>query len=1003
MDGRRHSVDIPISRTLVALRRVKSLRDPSTNSMGKFSAFLENSNWETNSSNGISLGFEKNDNALFMRNEAYPGVKDPDCGVRKPNSKLESHETAGWVENGGSNGIIHAERPNLDQSTKAVVEKNKSPSERYCRVVTKQGLELACIASSNDCGEGGDSCNERNEESVQVANPPKKKSKYRNQYRSSRPAVDNVLNQLGSPQFSANGALEGSCHVMPQYDSEDFDIVDSVNHGCGISSCWLGTPRLRGSNLLPDVEEQPLLSGDGGETLLAGERGCWELYSNGVTSISESRNVYQKFRPKLFSELVGQSVVARSLLNTISTGRIHPFYLFHGPRGTGKTSASRIFAAALNCLSLDAEKPCGLCLECVLFFSGRNKDVVEVDCLKINKMERIRSVMKSAGIPPLSSRFKTFIFDECQLLREETWGTILSSLDELSRHVIFIMITPDLDKLPRTAVSRSQKYHFPKIKDIDIANHLGKICAEEGGEFDQDALEFIACKSNGSLRDGEMMLEQLSLLGKRISMPLVYELIGAVSDDELLELLHLALSSDTSNTVKRARELMRSRIDPMQLISQLANLIMDILAGKRVLGGRFSEASTQQLSHALKILSETEKQLRMSKSQTTWLTAALLQLSSVGSSMDLNEARLCSRTEYPQDLDGNFCSTSSTGESLKHVANCACESSESCQVRMQNDEETLTSIWSKAIAKCESHSLKNFLQRRGILSSICLKQGLAVAELKFSHPDYVSKAEKSWKSIANALQQTLCCNVEIRINLVNGAFPRKHARANKLSFSLFGCSRKKNNKSEISESGSDPSEISDFASKRIIKMDKVNDTCSSECVSQTQQKATVRTIRNNDGNALTIGMVNADWTDSMQLQHCFEVDYFNKGSNHGCKDFLALEPEKNHGCFPRSVKHLKRSYSSNESRMICPLGQQSGNWALSIPNKTSETQFCASDPHITCTRPINCCSGNIDISSRSSKFHCWRTVVSPFKKALRLKRQPENSHLQLVMPCAPAT
>lgn len=247
-----------------------------------------------------------------------------------------------------------------------------------------------------------------------------------------------------------------------------------------------------------------------------------------------------------------------------------------------------------------------------------------------------------------------------------------------------------------------------------------------------------------------------------------------------------------------------------------------------------------------------------------------------------------------------------------------------------------------------------------------MRSGLAVAELKFSHPDYVSKAEKSWKLIANALQQTLCCNVEIRINLVNGAFPKKHARVKKLSFGLFGCSRGKHHKPELSESGSDPSEISDFASKRVIKMDKVNETCSSECVSQTshacyQQKATVRTIRNNDGNALTIGMVNADWTDSMQLQHCLDGDCFNKGSNCECKDFLALEPENNHGCFPRSVKHLKRSYSSNESRMICPLGQQSGNWALSIPNKTSETQFCASDPHISCSRPINCCSGNIDM------------------------------------------
>ncbi|KAF2293238.1 hypothetical protein GH714_040594 [Hevea brasiliensis] len=164
------------------------------------------------------------------------------------------------------------------------------------------------------------------------------------------------------------------------------------------------------------------------------------------------------------------------------------------------------------------------------------------------------------------------------------------------------------------------------------------------------ALDFIAARSNGSLRDAEMMLDQLSLLGKRITMSLAYELIGVVSDDELLDLLDLALSSDTSNTVIRARDLMRSRIDPMQLVTQLANLIMDILAGKcqedtsevrRKFSRRHaSEMDMQRLSHALKILSETEKQLRMSKNQSTWLTVALLQLSSLESpSLDANDPK----------------------------------------------------------------------------------------------------------------------------------------------------------------------------------------------------------------------------------------------------------------------------------------------------------------------------------------------------------------------------
>lgn len=264
-----------------------------------------------------------------------------------------------------------------------------------------------------------------------------------------------------------------------------------------------------------------MLFKDVAETASFGQR-SWKLIAN-----ETPRSFSQKFRPKSFDELVGQNVVTKSLLNAISKGRITSLYIFHGPRGTGKTSASRIFAAALNCLSLEECKPCGLCRECVLFFSGRIRDVKEIDSVRINRAERIRSLIKNASIPPVSSRFKVFIIDECHLLHGETWATILNSLENFSQHSVFVMITPDLEKLPRSAVTRSQRYHFPKIKDADIATRLGNICVEEGIDFDLVALDFIAAKSNGSLRDAEMMLDQLSLLGKRITMSLAYELVSA--------------------------------------------------------------------------------------------------------------------------------------------------------------------------------------------------------------------------------------------------------------------------------------------------------------------------------------------------------------------------------------------------------------------------------------------------------------------------------------------
>ncbi|XP_016563751.2 protein STICHEL-like 2 isoform X3 [Capsicum annuum] len=968
MDGRRHSVDVPISKTLVALRRVKSLRDPSTNSISKYSTMVDKLNWETHSSNAITLGFENrqevrydedssalrnNGFVLYANREEYAG------------DQLVSPQMEPW------NGNV--EMSNVRQ-TNEVQRGNKSASKRLGHPHSRrdEGMIMTGTTPSNAWEEGNGSSKESNEGAVQAKDvvhyATKRHCRQKKHTRSSRTAAGDVLSRVGSPYFSVSDApIESSNHAISLYGNEDVDNVDSDHGGCGISSCWLGTPKFRGSSPLTNMEERPLLSAGIGETLLALQRRSLTRDNNGVASHSESpRNLSQKFRPKSFSEMVGQNVVSRSLLNAISSGRINSFYLFHGPRGTGKTCASRIFAAALNCLSSDAERPCGVCRDCVLYFSGRSRDVREVDSLKINKMERIRMLIKNAVTPPVSSKFKIFIFDECHLLREETWTSILNHLEELSRHVIFIMITPDLDKLPRGAVSRSQKYHFSKIKEVDISKRLHEICEVEGIDFNQDALDFIACKSNGSLRDGEIMLEQLSLLGKRITMPLVYELIGAVSDDELLELLHLALSSDTLNTVKRARELMRSRIDPMQLVSQLANLIMDILAGKcqrsacevedRLFSRHISEAEKQQLSHALKVLSETEKQLRMSKNQTTWLTAALLQLNSVGSSVNAKDGSLCLRTVYEQDPDGHPCSTSSTSESLKHLTSCACESMESCKRGMQDDKETLASIWYRATEMCESNSLANFL-RRGKLSSICLKQGLAIAELEFYCPKDISKAEKSWKPIANALQRTLCCNVEIRINLVPGWFPKKYSRVKRLSYRLFNCSLGKPHSKM--ERLSEASENSDSASKRVIMVDKVVETCSSECLSQNSQICgrEIMTIRNSDGNALSIGSDTPQilLTDGSLQTPQLESDCLKERSTCKCRDLFTIESEQKSSCFPRTVGLLKRSRSSNASHMTFSITQPQSNLVLSIPNKTP----CQS--HIPCSSLNDHSSGNLDL------------------------------------------
>lgn len=478
-ETRRHSVDVPITRTLVALRRVRSLRDPCTTSMSKFASLLDNVKWETGSNNGISLQFvDHGDDACKVDNGPVGLLP------------FGSYSIMEELENGCDLHKFSSKVLNVEGDA---CSRSRSPSsERFCGDLSVKGRELACnVPSISHVEEAASAGRYRTHCSTKVAS-----------------SVGEYGSRLGSPMTSTNHSY---------YGDEDVDFDNYSNRGCGITNCWSRTPRYRGSNQSSDVEEYPLLPGNGN-----GE-------SDVMTPSHEvlTRSLSQKFRPKSFDELVGQEVVVKCLLSTILRGRITSVYLFHGPRGTGKTSTSKIFAAALNCLSQAAHsRPCGLCSECKSYFSGHSRDVMEMDSGKLNRPSYLRSLIKSASLPPVSSRFKVFIIDECQLLCQETWGTLLNSLDNFSQHSVFILVTSELEKLPRNVLSRSQKYHFSKVCDADISNKLAKICMEEGIDFDQGAIDFIASKSDGSLRDAEIMLDQLSLLGKRITTSLAYKLVS---------------------------------------------------------------------------------------------------------------------------------------------------------------------------------------------------------------------------------------------------------------------------------------------------------------------------------------------------------------------------------------------------------------------------------------------------------------------------------------------
>ncbi|KAK6159764.1 hypothetical protein DH2020_003145 [Rehmannia glutinosa] len=547
-------------------------------------------------------------------------------------------------------------------------------------------------------------------------------------------------------------------------------------------------------------------------------------------SPENTRSLSQKYRPTFSEELIGQNIVVKTLTSAVSRGRIAPLYLFHGPRGIGKTSTARIFAAALNCLATEETKPCGVCRECADFISGKSRYIREVDGSNKKGMEEIKNLFNKISVvyPSALPQYKVVVIDECHLLRSKTWLAFLRLLEKPLPRVVFIFVTTNIDNMPRAILSQCQKHIFNKISDGDIVTRLRKISSDERLDVESNALELIASNADGSLRDAETMLEQLSLFGKRITKSLVNELIGVVSDDKLLDLLELAMSSNATETVIRARELMDSGVDPIILMSQLVTLIVDIIAGTypsvdaknndSFFGGRsLTERELERLKHALTLLSEAEKHLRLSSERSTWFTATLLQLGSLPSpdrkTLSTSSRRQSSNTteedhismhkeatpqkqrndaqfvpekaafsnaiskEKPVSLTGavsldskNNQSQFIDGENLT-VPHDDCKSGGTTLTCTES--KMLIDIWLKCIEKCHSKTLRQLLHSYGKLVSISEMKGGFIAQVAFEESNIKTRAEGFLSSITNSFEIVLRCNVEVKLILLQDSPDKK--------------------------------------------------------------------------------------------------------------------------------------------------------------------------------------------------------------------------------------
>ena len=254
-------------------------------------------------------------------------------------------------------------------------------------------------------------------------------------------------------------------------------------------------------------------------------------------------SLYRKYRPQSFKDLVNQEHIKTTLLNSLKRNHLSQAYLFAGPRGTGKTTAARLLAKALNCSSRNPE-PCNRCLSCKEQNKLSSLDLIEIDAASNRGIDEIRELRERIKLAPAFSAYKIFIIDEVHMLTPEAFNALLKTLEEPPAHIVFILATTEPHKIPATVLSRCQRFDFLPLTILDMVLRLKKISKAEAIKFDEDGLRMIAAAANGGMRDAISILDQLSSSGRKISINLVQETLGVVPERATLKIFESLIKKD---------------------------------------------------------------------------------------------------------------------------------------------------------------------------------------------------------------------------------------------------------------------------------------------------------------------------------------------------------------------------------------------------------------------------------------------------------------------------
>lgn len=301
--------------------------------------------------------------------------------------------------------------------------------------------------------------------------------------------------------------------------------------------------------------------------------------------------LYRKYRSQTFGQLVGQQVVARTLRQAVEQDKISHAYLFSGPRGTGKTSVAKIFAKAMNCPNQVNGEPCNDCYICEAITNGSLEDVIEIDAASNNGVDEIRDIRDKSTYAPSLAKHKVYIIDEVHMLSTGAFNALLKTLEEPTENVVFILATTELHKIPATILSRVQRFEFKSIKLPDIVHHLESILATEGIAYEADAVQIIARRAEGGMRDALSILDQaLSLTaGSELTTEIAEEITGSISLAALDQYVAAILAHDATAALDQLAIIFDNGKNMARFVTDLLQYLRDLLIVQT--GGENTHAS----------------------------------------------------------------------------------------------------------------------------------------------------------------------------------------------------------------------------------------------------------------------------------------------------------------------------------------------------------------------------------------------------------------------------